>query len=533
MTLNDQAEIIRKYLPDYDGPVELITGSGSNRMYMRVDLPGYGSSIAVYGASEKENATFAHLAEGLQRMGFPVPHIYKEFCSSDGRFYVQNDLGRRSLYDVLEAGRKSEGHYSGWEREQIKKAIDLLCDLHEQTQYPASQDSLAWKILPPEKFYPYSFFDEKVIDYDCNYFRFCFLKAVLPQVDEVRLTQGLERLKSVLLERYMGLKPLNMNPVLLYRDFQPRNLMFDHNEKLHLIDFQGAQVGPPFYDLASFLWQASARYPAGLRENMIDYYYERLQNTLLKHVSRDDFKSRLRYFVLFRLMQVLGAYGFRGYFERKDHFLKSIGPAVDNLREWLTELSSLERSRLGYLANVLMAVCQHPQFNHRKKEDKRMNIRVFSFSYKKGLPEDVTGNGGGYVFDCRAVHNPGRYPQYKNKTGRDKEVIDFLEENGEMREFLAPICKLADAHIERYRSRGFNNLMFSFGCTGGQHRSVYAAEFLANHIYKKYNVRVELNHREQHLTQVFRPLTKQQLKEQGDESMKQCSTPDDPNRPAE
>lgn len=132
-----------------------------------------------------------------------------------------------------------------------------------------------------------------------------------------------------------------------------------------------------------------------------------------------------------------------------------------------------------------------------------LEITIYSFSYRKDLPKDPSGNGGGYVFDCRAIHNPGRYDEYKPLTGLDKPVIDFLEKDGEITGFLGHIYPLADQHIMRYQERGFSYLMFSFGCTGGQHRSVYAAQHLADYIAEKYKVKVILHHREQNILRQY------------------------------
>ncbi len=130
-------------------------------------------------------------------------------------------------------------------------------------------------------------------------------------------------------------------------------------------------------------------------------------------------------------------------------------------------------------------------------------VRVFSFSYKKGIPADESGNGGGYVFDCRSTHNPGRYEPYKLLTGLDQPVIDFLEQDGEILTFLEHVYALADTHVVRYIERGFTSLMFSFGCTGGQHRSVYSAQHLAEHLHEKFGVEVQLVHREQQISTCF------------------------------
>ena len=318
----------------------------------------------------------------------------------------------------------------------------------------------------------------------------------------------------------------------MYRDFQARNVMLDADGNPFFIDYQGGRKGPFYYDLASFLWQASARYSNKLRRELVLEYYNALQQ-YIEVPSVRHFVARLSLFVLFRTLQVLGAYGFRGYFERKKHFLDSIPPAMDNLRallklgedvfpypymmDMLRRLTDMPRyahieepavSRAdGYKTTDKNVYAAHPQdgpATFSKYDGKGpLRVRVFSFSYRKGIPADESGNGGGYVFDCRSTHNPGRYEPYKKLTGLDEPVIRFLEDDGEILTFLESVYKLADAHVQRYIDRGFTDLMFSFGCTGGQHRSVYSAQHLAEHIHNKYGIEVHVCHREQGIEQTL------------------------------
>ena len=316
----------------------------------------------------------------------------------------------------------------------------------------------------------------------------------------------------------------------LYRDFQARNVMLTNNQEPYFIDFQGGRRGPYYYDLASFLWQASAKYPHKLRRELVYEYYNALkQYTEVPTPHR--FVERLSLFVLFRQLQVLGAYGFRGYFERKAHFIESIPPAIQNIRELLDERDF----PYPYLTDILSRLTEMPRFQYVEATASRADgykttnlnpykphpqdgpatfskydaqgplvVRVFSFSYTKGIPEDESGNGGGYVFDCRSTHNPGRYEPYKQLTGLDEPVIRFLEDDGEILTFLDSVYKLADAHVRRYIQRGFTSLMFCFGCTGGQHRSVYSAQHLAEHIHEKFGIEVRICHREQKITQTLK-----------------------------
>ena len=262
------------------------------------------------------------------------------------------------------------------------------------------------------------------------------------------------------------------------------------------IDFQGGLKGPYFSDIASFLWQAKAKYPDSLRDELLDEYINALSK--YKSVDRIRFFSQLRHFVLFRTLQVLGAYGFRGYFEKKPHFIQSVPFAIENLRQLLRD----DYPEYPYLCSILRELTEMKQFTDDLKK-RQLTVKVMSFAYKKGIPNDQTGNGGGFVFDCRAVNNPGKYERYKPFTGLDEPIIKFLEDDGEIFPFLENAYALVDASVKRYMERGFSNLMVCFGCTGGQHRSVYSAQHMAEHLNKKFGVKVELIHREQNIEQTF------------------------------
>jgi hypothetical protein len=274
----------------------------------------------------------------------------------------------------------------------------------------------------------------------------------------------------------------------MYRDFQARNVMIKDGEP-YFIDFQGGRRGPIYYDVASFVWQARSRYPEELKEEMISTYLRALKGFV--DVDEAHFRERLRLFILFRTLQVLGAYGFRGYFEKKPHFMASVPFAIDNLRKLL----HTPFNDYPYLNDVLTKLTSMHQF-YEIAEDKRLEVRIYSFAYKKGIPADNTGNGGGYVFDCRSINNPGKYEHYRQFTGLDKEVIKFLEDDGEVLTFLDNVYNMVDAHVKRFIDRKFTHLQVCFGCTGGQHRSVYCAEHLAEHLAKKYDVKITVTHRE-------------------------------------
>ena len=372
--------------------------------------------------------------------------------------------------------------------------------------------------------YPQAEFNQDSVLFDLNYFKYCFLKATGLDFHELKLEANFRLFAKDL--------TAEDDDCFLYRDFQARNVMLDDKGHPYFIDFQGGRRGPFYYDLASFLWQASARYPYKLRRELVWEYYNSLKN-YTEVPSVRHFVTRLSLFVLFRTLQVLGAYGFRGYFERKRHFLDSIPAAMDNLRDLLAMGDNV--FPYPYMMDMLRRLTELPQFRHieqaavnradgYKTADSNVYsanpmdgpatfskydgkgplvVKVFSFSYRKGIPEDESGNGGGYVFDCRSTHNPGRYEPYKKLTGLDEPVIRFLEDDGEILTFLDSVYKLADAHVRRYIQRGFTSLMFSFGCTGGQHRSVYSAQHLAEHIHNKFGIEVHVCHREQNITQVM------------------------------
>ena len=295
----------------------------------------------------------------------------------------------------------------------------------------------------------------------------------------------------------------------LYRDFQSRNVMIKDG-KPYFIDFQGGRKGPTQYDVASFLWQAKANIPASLREELIDAYLDELEKIEISThhspiTNRDSWKESLKHFVLLRTLQVLGAYGYRGYFERKPHFLESIPNALINLEEIFTQNPELQQEypTLFLLSKYLPRTTVERRSTDGQSQCQALVVTIYSFSFKRGIPADESGNGGGYVFDCRSTHNPGKYDEYKALTGLDQPVIDFLEKDGEILTFLNSVYALVDHHVERFLERGFDHLQVAFGCTGGQHRSVYCAEHLALHLKEKYNIHIHLIHRERDITKTF------------------------------
>ena len=481
-------------MPDSVSPLPV---SGSHRRYFR--LSGGGSSaIGVAGTDFAENRAFCTIAGHFRSKGINVPEVYG--ISGDGMYYLQEDLGDISLFDYVADGRKG-GEYSLQDREMLLSAVSGLPKI--QFEGAAGLDfGVCCRSMA---------FDGRMVMFDLNYFKYCFLKMLGLEFDEVRLQSDFDKLRD----------DISSVPSdgFLYRDFQSRNVMVKDG-KPYYIDFQGGMKGPMYYDLASFVWQARARYPQDLKDEMIAVYLEALAP--YRHPEPDVFNERLRLFVLVRTLQVLGAYGFRGCFERKEHFLKSIPSAIRNIEELL----AVPFVDYPYLDSVLRRIVE--AFDRGETEclyedngrssgrtdagtaggtgsagKQALTVTVYSFSYKKGIPLDDSGNGGGYVFDCRSIHNPGKYDRYKSLTGMDAPVIRFLEDDGEVFRFMDNVYALVDAHVGRFLQRGFTHLMVSFGCTGGQHRSVYCAESLARHLAGIQGVKVRLVHREQHAERIL------------------------------
>ena len=461
-------EELKKLYVAYTGhepeQIDEMPASGSNRRYFR--LKGTPTLIGVSGESVEENRAFLYMAKHFREKGLPVPQVFIQ--SDNDLYYLQEDLGDTLLFNAIEKGRKTSV-FGEEEKILLRKTMRLLPAI----QF-AGADGMDFGVC-----FPQSEFNSRSILWDLNYFKYCFLKATGLTFQEDLLEDDFQKMADVLLR--------SSSATFMYRDFQSRNVMIKDGEPW-LIDFQGGRKGPVYYDVASFLWQAKANYPQSLREELLKEYIDALRT--YQPVDEAYFYAQLRHFVLFRTMQVLGAYGFRGYFEKKPHFLGSVPYAMSNLRKLLRE----PFTEYPYLNEVLDKLTRLPQLNEMP-QDKRLEVKVFSFAYKKGIPADNSGNGGGYVFDCRAVNNPGKYEHYRQFTGLDPEVIKFLEDDGEITDFLAHVYSLVDFHVKTFIERKFTHLQVSFGCTGGQHRSVYCAEHLAKHLSDKFDIKVTLCHR--------------------------------------
>lgn len=466
----------------------MIAGAGSNRIYFRVCSSEHGSVIATCGTDLAENRSFLYLARHFASLGLDVPQVLA--VSADEMTYLQSDLGDVSLFSAMAQSRQS-GRFSVGDAALLRDSLAMLA----RVQFIGARN------IDFNRCFPSPAMDDGMILSDLNYFKYCFLKTSGTEFDEARLASEFDRLYAVLAKRAATARQF------MVRDFQSRNVMLAEGMPF-LIDFQGGRRGPVEYDVASFLWQAKANIPSELRKELVEYYISLVNAEFACEFDEAGFRDSLPYFVLFRMLQTLGAYGFRGLTEHKPHFISSIPLAVCNLASCLKD-SGLDRE-FPYIASLVSGlegsalVSQISVLNSVPALEGCLTVTVSSFSYKRGVPMDLSGNGGGFAFDCRAIHNPGRYDEYKPLTGRDVPVIQFIESNNEAADFLSAAAQMVDASVRRYSQRGFTSLSVAFGCTGGRHRSVYCAEHMAHHIADKFPaVRVVLWHREQGIMEIF------------------------------
>lgn len=466
------AALYRSYFGKDPGLISKLPQSGSDRIYYRVE--GSPVCIATFNKNIRENQTFLRFTQHFKQCHCPVPSIFA--VSDDFGVYLQEDLGDISLLNELEQQGHNEKVFQLF-RKSLKALAHMQINGHTNFNYE-------WCITSQE-------FGKQAILADLLYFKYYFLDALKIPYDKEKLVDDFEVL-SIYLAR-VDYK------YFMFRDFQSRNIMVKEGE-VYFIDYQGGMKGAIQYDVASLLWQAKAELPDEWKNQLLDYYMDCVENVLQSKIDRTRFVSQYNGYVLIRLLQVLGAYGFRGLFERKAHFLTSIPLALRNLRWFLANkhigISVPEFERL--LALVVEDDVIHRFEPPKATEQTPLVVQINSFSYKTtGIPADETDNGGGFVFDCRGILNPGRFEEYKQLTGRDKEVKDFLEQQTKMPLFLNSIYNMIDIAVEDYMQRGFASLQVSFGCTGGQHRSVYAADALARHLRNKYGVKIDLRHRVQ------------------------------------
>jgi aminoglycoside/choline kinase family phosphotransferase len=418
----------------------------------------------------KENETFIYFSEHFTSKRLPVPKVLA--ISEDKSIYIQADLGNVSLLEVLEKEGKTEHVFS-----LFQKSLKALAKLQVE-----GGDGLDYSYCLTSKE-----FGKHSILTDLLYYKYYFLDTLQYPYDKQALIDEFE-----LLSDRLASKELNH---FLFRDFQSRNIIVN-NDEVFFIDFQGGMQGGLSYDVASLLWQAKAELSNEWKEKLVDYYIEEVQKLLPTPMNEDEFKKQYNGFVLLRLLQVLGAYGFRGLFERKAHFLTSIPLGLNNLKNFLSisPISAETPVFAGILNWMVTEEVVHRFTPPVANAQTPLVITINSFSYKKGLPNDETENGGGFIFDMRGILNPGRFDEYKKLSGQDKSVQDFLEQRTKMNTFLNSVWDLIDITVENYLSRDFSSLQINFGCTGGQHRSVFAAEQTARHLRNKYKVKVELEH---------------------------------------
>lgn len=485
LTLEEIKKTITELIETLGEKVEDIIAmpsSGSSRRYFRLKTDKR-FLIGAYNINVEENDAFFSFSKHFNDCNLPVPEILA--ISSDKDIYIQTDLGDETLFNHVENCLKN-GQYDDETIDLYKKSLDKLVDFQ----------IVGHNGLDYSKAFPTPAFDEMSIMEDLNYFKYCFLKEQEEiSFNETRLDTDFQRLAKYILE--------TPSDFFMYRDFQSRNIMIVNNEP-YFIDYQGGRKGPLQYDVVSLLYQVKARIPEEIRVKLIDYYKEKLIVGMRRATSQriDSFDKYFPAFVLLRLLQVLGAYGFRGLIQKKLHFMQSIPYAIREIIKvcdnWSLPFELPELQSVIKQLNIVLP-------KYESIEPDKLTITVNSFSFKNGgVPYDKSGNGGGYVFDCRALPNPGRYVEFKQKTGEDVEVQEFMDDKPDTHYFLQNVQMLVFQSIDNYLERGFKNLQINFGCTGGQHRSVYFAQKIGKMIHDNYPmVNVEINHLAQHISHVY------------------------------
>ena len=467
---DDIKKLFRQHNKESITSINMLPQAGSERHYFRIQTTN-NSFIATYGTNIKENESFIYFSDHFNKKQLATPKIL--FINDAKDIYVQEDLGNISLLNKLEKDGYSPEVY-----ELYKKSLEQLALLqvkgHEGLDYRKCLTNTS--------------FGKQAIMADLLYFKYYFLDALRRPYDKQKLIDDFEALSNYLSHTEYK--------YFMFRDFQSRNIMVKDNSSVHFIDYQGGMQGAPQYDVASLLWQAKANLPDEWKQSLLENYMNRFEKIIDQPVDREVFRSQYNGYVLIRLLQVLGAYGFRGLFERKAHFLTSIPLALENLK-WFINNQSIGLS-LPEFKKVLEICISDEVINEftplKATDETALVVTINSFSYKKGIPIDVTENGGGFVFDMRGIFNPGRFDEYKKLSGLDKPVKDFLEQQTEMPVFLNGVYSIIDISVAEYINRNFESLMINFGCTGGQHRSVYAAEAIARHLRNKFGVKIQLLH---------------------------------------
>ena len=440
---------------------------GSGRVIVRLGS-GHFSAIGILYSVREENVAFLEFSRHFRRHGLPVPEIYAEDLSQGA--YLEEDLGDTTLFEFLSANRDGDA-IAPSVIDAYRKVVAVL----PRFQVEAGHD-LNYKVC-----YPRSSFDRQSIAWDLNYFKYYFLRLAGIPFNEQALEVDFGRLTKLLLAA--------KHEYFLYRDFQSRNVMLPGSQPFFL-DYQGGRKGALQYDIASLLYDGKADLPPALRLELLDYYLDYLSGYI--DLDRSAFMEHYYAYVYVRILQALGAYGFRGFYERKTHFLQSVPYALKNLR-WLAANITLPVP-LPALLEALGTISSSERLQELSPAPTDLTVRIFSFSFHHAPPSDESGNGGGFVFDARSLPNPGREEQFRSLTGKDAAVIEYLDRQESVGQFLTHTSSLVDASVANYRRRGFSNLMVSFGCTGGQHRSVYLAEHLAEHLRASKGVNVIVRH---------------------------------------
>lgn len=452
--------------------IEKLPQSGGDRVYYRVFTTGQ-NFIATYSTNLRETETFLYFTDTFKNAGAPVPEIYA--VKADKTLYIQEDFGNASLLNVLEMEGLNDST-----KDLYKKTLRSLAQL----QINGDKDLDYTQCITGKEF------GKQAILSDLLYFKYYFLDTLKIPYDKEKLGNDLDELSE-----YLNRAD---HKYFMFRDFQSRNVMVQKD--VFFIDYQGGMKGALQYDVASLLWQAKAGLTDEWKNELLEYYISCAEKELNQKIDRERFLSQYNGYVLIRLLQVLGAYGFRGLFERKAHFLTSIPLALRNLK-WFLQNKKIGISvpEFERMLNLIVGDEVILKFEPVKAtQDSPLTVRIKSFSFlKTGYPKNVADNGGGFVFDCRGILNPGRIDEHKQETGRDKPVQNYLTEKTRMDEFLAGVFSVVDISVEDYIKRDFEHLEINFGCTGGQHRSVYAADATARHLRNKFSVKTEVIHLEQ------------------------------------
>ncbi len=471
MTIDKIQELFSTFSGSAITAIDKLPQAGSERHYYRIRTADK-NYIATYGANLKENESFIYFSKHFRKKQLSVPEI---LCINDDKnIYIQEDFGDTSLLNKLEESGFSTAVY-----DLYKKSLQQLVLLQVK-----GDEGLDYK-----KCLTNNTFGKQAIMADLLYFKYYFLDALRQPYDKQKLIDDFEALSNYLSHTEYK--------YFMFRDFQSRNIMVTPDDNVHFIDYQGGMKGAPQYDVASLLWQAKANLPDEWKQHLLEDYMSAFELVVEEQIDRDVFRSQYNGYVLIRLLQVLGAYGFRGLFERKAHFLTSIPLALENLKWFINNQSiGIALPEFKKVLELCISDAVIAEFTPvQATADTPLVVTVNSFSFiKTGYPKDETKNGGGFVFDMRGILNPGRFDEYKHLSGLDKPVKDFLEQQTKMPEFLNGVYSIIDISVEDYIKRGFEHLTINFGCTGGQHRSVYAAEAIARHLRNKFKVKIVLNH---------------------------------------